>query len=83
MRPNPQFSGDLVTFTEEILSRKLHFLWSASENPRSTQSFPYYLKTEHLETKTKPCYIPKKVPGLMTMCFQSLLRTLVGGLLNK
>ena len=26
MRPNPQFPADLVTFTEEILNRKLHFL---------------------------------------------------------
>ena len=28
MRPNPQFSVDLVTFTEEIPNRKLHFLCS-------------------------------------------------------
>ena len=28
MRPNPQFPTDLVTFTEEILNRKLHFLCS-------------------------------------------------------
>ena len=28
MWPNPQFPADLVTFTEEILNRKLHFLWS-------------------------------------------------------
>ena len=26
MGPNPQFSGYLVTFTEEILNVKLHFL---------------------------------------------------------
>ena len=26
MWPNPQFSADLVTFTEEMLSGKLHFL---------------------------------------------------------
>ena len=26
MWPNPQFPGDLVTFTEEILNGKLHFL---------------------------------------------------------
>ena len=30
MWPNPQFSGDLVTFTEEILNRRLHFLCSVS-----------------------------------------------------
>ena len=28
MLPNPQFPADLVTFTEEILNRKLHFLCS-------------------------------------------------------
>ena len=26
MWPNPKFAADLVTFTEEILNRKLHFL---------------------------------------------------------
>ena len=28
MQPNPQETADLVTFTEEILNGKLHFLWS-------------------------------------------------------
>ena len=28
MWPNPQFPADLVTFTEEILNEKLHFLSS-------------------------------------------------------
>ena len=28
MRPNPQFTADLVTFTEKILNGKLHFLCS-------------------------------------------------------
>ena len=28
MWPNPQFPGDLVTFTEEILNGKLNFLCS-------------------------------------------------------
>ena len=32
MRPNLQFSADLVTFTEEILDGKLHFLYSDHEN---------------------------------------------------
>ena len=30
MWPNPQFPADLVTFTEEILHVKLHFLCSAN-----------------------------------------------------
>ena len=29
---NPQFPADLVTFTEEILNRKVHFLYSAWYN---------------------------------------------------
>ena len=29
MWPNPQFPADLVTFTEEILNGKIHFLCSA------------------------------------------------------
>ena len=28
MLPNPQFPVDLITFTKEILNRKLHFLCS-------------------------------------------------------
>ena len=28
MWPNPQFPADLFTFTEEILTGKLHFLYS-------------------------------------------------------
>ena len=33
MRPNPQKTPDLVTFTEEILNAKLHFLYSATLEP--------------------------------------------------
>ena len=32
MWPNPQVTADLVTFTEEILNGKLHFLCSVSIN---------------------------------------------------
>ena len=28
MLPNPQETEDLVTFTEEVLNGKFHFLWS-------------------------------------------------------
>ena len=31
MWPNPQFPADLITFTEEILNEKLHFLYSESK----------------------------------------------------
>ena len=38
MWPNPQFSAGLVTFTEEILNVKLHFLCSVySTNPNSAR----------------------------------------------
>ena len=32
MRPNSEFPADLVTFIEEILNRKLHFLCSVYFN---------------------------------------------------
>ena len=32
MWPNPQETGDLVTFTEEIRNGKLHFLCRVSHN---------------------------------------------------
>ena len=35
---DPQFPADLVTFTEEILSGKLHFLCSACGNKKYTGS---------------------------------------------
>ena len=31
MCPNPRFPADLVTFTEDILNGKFHFLCSASQ----------------------------------------------------
>ena len=38
MEPNPQETADLVTFTEEIRSGKLHFLCSVmSESYHSTE----------------------------------------------
>ena len=46
MRPNPQFTADLVTFTEEILNGKLHFLcieitctWASYESIHRTKIF--------------------------------------------
>ena len=32
IRPNLQFPVDMVTFTEEMFNRKLHFLRSAQDN---------------------------------------------------
>ena len=31
----PQETGDLITFTEEILNEKLHFLYSGSSNTKN------------------------------------------------
>ena len=35
MSPNPRFPADLVTFTEEILKEKLHFLCSEGKGEHS------------------------------------------------
>ena len=49
MGPNPQFSADLVAFTEEILNEKFHFLYSLHsekllENGLLRHLIPAYLK---------------------------------------
>ena len=50
MRPNPQETTDLVTFTEEILNGKLHFLCSgATEMPIKTMN----LNLDHHHQPTK------------------------------
>ena len=38
MSPNPQGTADLVTFNEEILNDKLHFLCSVSRTPVKPQA---------------------------------------------
>ena len=42
MWPNPEFAADLVTFTEEILNEKLHFLSNAGtfSNVMTKDQFP-------------------------------------------
>ena len=49
MRPNPKFPTDLVTFTEEILNGKIHFLCSVLVALRVTSfswwCFPYMIFT--------------------------------------
>ena len=44
MSPNPQFSADLVTFTEKILNGKRHFLCSVNIKPSTKEwnSLSYY-----------------------------------------
>ena len=48
MRPNPQETADLVTFNEEILSGKLHFLCSDECRLRSAP-FDYKIFTKQIE----------------------------------
>ena len=44
MWPNPQKTEDLVTFTEEIIDQKLHFMWSADYNQLfDTQVFALFI----------------------------------------
>ena len=42
MWPNPQFPADVVTFTDEILNRKLHILCSERYDS-TTRSFTFLL----------------------------------------
>ena len=53
MWPNPQFLAGLVTFTEEILNEKLHFL--CSENNKVT-SYRNLLVDWELEEKSPSLY---------------------------
>ena len=53
MWPNPQFPADLVTFTEEILNEKLHFLWRG--NRLNTNQINKFKK------RLRP--LPNKVPN--------------------
>ena len=40
MWPNPKFPADLVTFVEEILNRKLNFLYSVLNKSKFKNSRP-------------------------------------------
>ena len=39
MRPNAGETADLVTFTEEILNKKLHFLYTAGKFSKTLNDF--------------------------------------------
>ena len=49
MWPNPQFPADLITFTEEILNWKLHFLCSDTD------------ESEHMDTKNLEWKLARKM----------------------
>ena len=55
MWPNPQFSADLVTFTEEILNENVHFLWSDYDHDCSLD-FSKSITLLELSEKTKNCF---------------------------
>ena len=51
MEPNPQFSVDLITWTEETLNGKLHFLCSViTRIPKSLKNFPLQAIDKFLTT---------------------------------
>ena len=55
MWPNPQKTSDLVTFTEEILNRKLHFLCSGHEKGElSSKGWGNFIAISKWWTKVKP-----------------------------
>ena len=53
MRPNPLFPADLVTFTEEILDGKLHFLCAKSPEAKLGSCLTSTMKTPIIETFVK------------------------------
>ena len=56
MWANLHFPGNLVTFTEEILNRKLHFLCSANKAIQIKQILKKQ-QLENLKTSTKEFFI--------------------------
>ena len=54
MWPNLQFWADLVTFTEEILHKKLHFSFSESLSHRNLFHKTFWGTTEKCENKNLP-----------------------------
>ena len=54
MWPNPQFSADLVIFTEEILDGKLHFL--CSDKISNKWSFKEHLRFNSLQANVPFLY---------------------------
>ena len=57
MPPNPQPPVDLVTFTEEILDRKFHFLCSANSVFDIQDYFEYTIKRHDIVGKNSPIKI--------------------------
>ena len=60
MWPNPQFLADLVTFSDETLNGKPHFLCSVKLSASSYPYNIYLLKVNNRKTK-KTCEICPKL----------------------
>ena len=52
MWPYPPFAADLVTFTEEILSGKLHFLWSVFWKGSDSEEIYLFVRLSEIIFKT-------------------------------
>ena len=63
--PFPQFPADLVTFTEEILNGKLHFLYSGNYLPERTKFFS--VDSSNLEQTCNKIYIDWQIALYVTM----------------
>ena len=66
MWSNPQETAHLVTFTEEIFNRKLHFLCSVSTYEKFSEKFTYMF----LSWGKKCSY-----QGVRNVAFRKILRT--------
>ena len=71
MRPNPQFSADLVSFTEEILNGKLHFFCSAILAKRFIHMFERFLNTSLPDF----CTLPKISKFHLIFCSGNFVET--------
>ena len=60
MWPNLKETADLVTFTEEILNGKLHFLSSETSNIQNIYNMIYIMFLNKLENFVKKCKYTKK-----------------------
>ena len=61
MRPNRQETADLVTFTEEILNGKLHFLCSVSSASLSGAEFFQFVLCLEPEQREQEAYPQQKM----------------------
>ena len=72
MWPNLQETADLVTFTEEILNGKLHFLCSASNNFKIWRMWFFLLKFEDFSLNRKFLKSQEKIwSRVISLPFQS------------